>query len=168
MLYQVLYPHESYSCIWQVGPGGYCHMTTTWIVTWRLHDVWNYTITGQRYCISGNFHVIKGSREKNSRSKIFVVWAFHENLTRGENVEEYGRGWCIRGCHVYHEILEQLPEQLHYDGRRTCRFRPEQSRLYYKKFRVWNFRGYWQPRKIFNSKNFPIYGISNSYRMITW
>ena len=43
---------------------------------------------------------MKGSREKNSRSKFFVVWAFNENLTRGENVEEYGRDWCIRGCHV--------------------------------------------------------------------
>ena len=28
------------------------------------------------------------------------------NLTRGENVEEYGRDWCIGGCHVYHEIWE--------------------------------------------------------------
>ena len=56
------------------------------------------------YRISGNFHVIKGSREKFSRSKIFALWAFHENLTRGENVEEYGRDWCIRGCHVYLEI----------------------------------------------------------------
>jgi len=28
------------------------------------------------------------------------IWAFHENLTRWENVEEYGRDWCIRGCHV--------------------------------------------------------------------
>ena len=49
------------------------------------------------YRISGNFRVIKGSREKISRSKIFAVWAFHENLTHGENVEEYGRDWCIRG-----------------------------------------------------------------------
>ena len=32
--------------------------------------------------------------------------------------------------HVYHEIWEQLLEQLHYDGRRTCQFRLEQSRLY--------------------------------------
>ena len=54
--------------------------------------------------------------KKNSQSKIFAVWAFHENLTRGENVEEYGRDWCIRGCHVYHEIWEQLLEQLHYDS----------------------------------------------------
>jgi len=80
--------------------------------------------------ISGNFRVIKGSREKISRSKIFAVWAFHENLTRGEKVEEYGRDWCIRGCHVYHEIWEQLLEQLHCDNRLTCQFRPEQSRLY--------------------------------------
>jgi len=29
-------------------------------------------------------------------------------------VEEYGRDWFIRGCHVYHEIWEQLLEQLHY------------------------------------------------------
>jgi len=78
----------------------------------------------------GNFRVIKGSREKISRSKIFAVWAFHENITRGENVEEYGGDWCIRGCHVYHEIWEQLLEQLHYDGTRTCQFRPKQSRLY--------------------------------------
>ena len=34
---------------------------------------------------------IKDSREKISRSKIFTVWDFHENLTRGENMEEYGR-----------------------------------------------------------------------------
>jgi len=27
-------------------------------------------------------------------------------LTRGENVEEYGRDRCICGCHVYHEIWE--------------------------------------------------------------
>jgi len=93
--------------------------------TWR-------NTCGWRYRISGNFRVTKGSREKISRSKIFAVWAFHENLTRGENVEEYGHGrdWCIRGCHVYHEIWEQLLEQLHYGGRRTCQFRPEQSRLY--------------------------------------
>ena len=45
-------------------------------------------------------------------------------------MEEYGRDWYIHGCHVYHEIWEQLLEQLHYDGRRTCQFRPEQSRLY--------------------------------------
>jgi len=25
-------------------------------------------------------------------------------LTHGENMEEYGRDWCIRGCHIYHEI----------------------------------------------------------------
>jgi len=49
------------------------------------------------------------------------------NLTRGENVEEYERDWCIRDCHVYHEIWEQLLEQLHYDGKRTCQFRSEQS-----------------------------------------
>ena len=58
------------------------------------------------YCISRNFRVIKGSREKISQSKIFVLWGFHETLTCGENVEEYGRDWCIRGCHVYHEIWE--------------------------------------------------------------
>ena len=87
--------------------------------------------TQKKYRISGNFRVIKGSRERISRSKIFAVWAFHENLTHGENMEEeYGRDWSIRGCHVYHEIWEQLLEQLHYDGRRTCQFRPEQSRLY--------------------------------------
>jgi len=56
--------------------------------------------------ISGNFCLIKGSHEKVSQSKIFALWTFHENLTRGENVEEYGRDWCIRGCHVYHEIWE--------------------------------------------------------------
>ena len=60
------------------------------------------------YCISRNFRVIKGSREKISQSKIFVLWGFHETLTCGENVEEYGRDWCIRGCYVYHEIWEQL------------------------------------------------------------
>ena len=62
------------------------------------------------YRISGNFRVIKGSCEKISRSKIFAVWAFHENLTRGENVEEYGRDWCIHGCHVYHVIWEAATE----------------------------------------------------------
>jgi len=31
-----------------------------------------------------------------------------------------------------------------------------------KKFHAWNFRGYWQPRKIFNSENFPIYGTQPS------
>ena len=45
-------------------------------------------------------------------------------------MEEYGRDWCIRGCHVYHEIWEQLLEQLHYDGTRTYQFWPEQSRLH--------------------------------------
>ena len=35
-----------------------------------------------------------------------------EILRRGKNVEleleveEYGRDWCIRGCHVYHEVWE--------------------------------------------------------------
>jgi len=46
----------------------------------------------------------KGSREKISRSLIFAVWAFHENLTRGEKVEEYGRDCYICGYHVYYEI----------------------------------------------------------------
>ena len=87
------------------------------------------TLLAPAYCISGNFRIIKGSREKISQSKIFAVWAFHENLTCGENVE-YGRDWCIRDCHVYPKIWEQLLEQLHYDGRRSCQFRPEQSRLY--------------------------------------
>jgi len=59
-----------------------------------------------------------------------LVWAFHENLTRGEKVEEYERDWCVRGYHVYHEIWEQLLEQLHCNNRLTCQFRPEQSRLY--------------------------------------
>ena len=58
------------------------------------------------YRISGNFRVIKGSREKISRSKIFALRAFREKLTLGENVEEYGRDWCIYGCHVYHVIWE--------------------------------------------------------------
>ena len=31
-----------------------------------------------------------------------------------------------------------------------------------KKFRACNFRGYWQPRKFFNSENFPIYGTQPS------
>jgi len=48
------------------------------------------------YCILGNFSVIKGSHEKISLSNIFAPWAFRENLTRGENMEEYGRDWCIR------------------------------------------------------------------------
>ena len=74
------------------------------------------------YRISGNFRVIKSSREKISRGKIFAVWAICKNLTRGENVEEHRRDWCIRGCHVYRKIWEQLLEQLHYDI--------EQSRLY--------------------------------------
>ena len=30
--------------------------------------------------ILGNFSVIKGSREKISWSKIFALWAFHENF----------------------------------------------------------------------------------------
>jgi len=30
-------------------------------------------------------------------------------------VEEYGRDWCIRGCHVYHKIWE--PEQSDYTAR---------------------------------------------------
>jgi len=30
----------------------------------------------------------------------------------------------------YHEIWEQLLEQLHYDGRCTCQFQPKQSRQY--------------------------------------
>ena len=75
----------------------------------------------------GKFPRNKGSREKISRSKIFALWAFHANLTHGENVEEYGRDWCICGCHVYHEIWRQLLKQLHHGGRHTCQFRPEQS-----------------------------------------
>jgi len=42
------------------------------------------------------------------------------------NVEEYGRDWCIRGCHAYRETWEQLLEMLHHDGRRG-QFQPEQS-----------------------------------------
>ena len=41
---------------------------------------------------------------------------FNTLRKRGGNVEEYGRDWCIRSCHVYHEIWEQLLEQLHYDS----------------------------------------------------
>jgi len=44
----------------------------------------------------GKFPHCKDSREKISWSKIFVLWAFHENLTLGENMEEYERDWCIR------------------------------------------------------------------------
>jgi len=32
-----------------------------------------------KYHILGNFRVIKGLHEKISRSKIFTLWAFHEN-----------------------------------------------------------------------------------------
>jgi len=31
-----------------------------------------------------------------------------------------------------------------------------------KKFRAFNFHGYLQPRKFFNSENFPIYGTENT------
>jgi len=48
------------------------------------------------YRILGNFSVIKGSHEKISLSKSFALWAFHENITHGENMEEYGRDWRIR------------------------------------------------------------------------
>ena len=81
------------------------------------------------YRILGNFHIIKGSRENISRSKIFALWAFHENNTwrkRGG----YGRDWCICGCHVYHEIWEAATGAVTLDGRRTYQFWPEQSRLY--------------------------------------
>ena len=44
--------------------------------------------------------------EKISWREIFARWAFHKNLTCGENMEEYGRDWCICGCHVYHETWE--------------------------------------------------------------
>jgi len=43
------------------------------------------------------------------------------------NVEEYGRDWCIHGCHIHHETWEQLLEMLHHDGSCTCQFRPEWS-----------------------------------------
>ena len=41
------------------------------------------------YRISGNFRIIKGSHEKNSRSKIFVLLAFPQNLTRGEETSAF-------------------------------------------------------------------------------
>ena len=75
----------------------------------RQYSVVNFV--SPAYRISGNYRIIKGSREKISRSNIFAVWAFNGNLTRGEIVEENGRDRCIRGCHVYHEIWEQLLEQ---------------------------------------------------------
>ena len=60
----------------------------------------------QLHRVSGNFRIIKGLRENISWSKISRYGPSHENLMRGENVEEYGRDWCIHGCHVYHEIWE--------------------------------------------------------------
>ena len=47
-------------------------------------------------------------------SENFFMRTFYnvEILTRGKyvelepEVEEYGRDWCIRGCHVYHEVWE--------------------------------------------------------------
>ena len=59
----------------------------------------------RKYRISGNFRVIKGSREKILRSKIFALWAFRENLTRGANMEEYGRDWCIRSYTMMAGVL---------------------------------------------------------------
>ena len=41
------------------------------------------------YRISGNFRVIKCSRGKNSRSKIFALRAFRENLTRGKETSAF-------------------------------------------------------------------------------
>ena len=83
-------------------------------------------VHSDKYCISGNFRVIKGSQEKIYRvkfsrygpsTKIFNTWI---------NVGEYGRDWCIRGCHICHETWGQLLEQLHHDG--MCgQSRPEQS-----------------------------------------
>jgi len=35
-----------------------------------------------------------------------MLWSFSENLTCGENMEEYGRDWCICSYHVYLEIWE--------------------------------------------------------------
>ena len=32
---------------------------------------------------------------KKFHSKYSALWAFCEDLMRGENMEEYGRGWCI-------------------------------------------------------------------------
>ena len=63
------------------------------------------------YCISGNFCTVKGSREKISRSKIFALLAFHENLTRGENIR----------CHHPRQLLQQIrkrkkPSVLHLVG----------------------------------------------------
>ena len=52
-------------------------------------------------------------REKISRNKIFVLWAFHENLTRGENVEDTG---AFMAAMFITKPGRQLLEQLHHDG----------------------------------------------------
>jgi len=54
----------------------------------------------------GKFPHYKRFAWKISWSKIFTLWAFQENLTHGENVEEPGRDRCLCGCHVYHETWE--------------------------------------------------------------
>ena len=80
------------------------------------------------YCISGNFRVIKVHVKKISRSKIFALWDFHENLTRGKNMElEVEEAGAFIAAMFIMKSGRQLLEQLHYDGRRTCQFRPEQS-----------------------------------------
>ena len=56
------------------------------------------------YRISGYFHVIKGSREKISRSKTFALWAFYENLTWRK------RGGVWKG--LVHSWLPRLPWNL--------------------------------------------------------
>jgi len=76
-------------------------------------------------------YIGKFSRCKRFAWKNFTEYNFHamglpRNLTCGENVEEYGRDWCIGGCHVDHESGRQLLAQLHHDGRHTCQFRPKQ------------------------------------------
>jgi len=60
------------------------------------------------YRILGNFSVIKGSHEKISLSKSFALWAFHENITHGENMEEYGRDWRIRSYTMMAGLSKQL------------------------------------------------------------
>jgi len=67
--------------------------------------------------------------EKISLSNIFALWAFHKNLTRGENMEEYEETGASVAATFIMKSGRQLLEQLHHDGSRACQFRPKQSTI---------------------------------------
>ena len=64
-------------------------------------------------------------------------------------------------CGSYPRECHRRPFTTRGPGDSVCKF------LLFEKFRVLNFRGLLRPQKIFNNKNFPIYGISLVFAAVT-